>query len=112
MPTALKTEPLRRRFSLGLGHGIFLLVFGLRLIGLIRLTHSALLIPSRGDMHFYDDWAKQILHGQVTQHLAFYGLAGYAYLLAFLYRTFGENPFVPGLLQAALDAGTGVLIYR
>lgn len=112
MPTPLKTDPPKRRFSLGLGQLIFLLIFGLRLWSLLRLTYSALLIPSRGDMHFYNDWAKQILQGQFTQHLAFYGLPGYAYLLAFLYRTFGENPFVPGLLQAALDAGTGVLIYR
>ena len=112
MPTPLKTDPPARRFSLGLGHLIFLLIFGLRLWSLLRLTHSSLLIPSRGDMHFYNDWAKQILHGQFTQHLAFYGLPGYAYLLAFLYRTFGENPFIPGLLQAAVDAGTGVLIYQ
>jgi tetratricopeptide (TPR) repeat protein len=112
MPTPLKTDPSKRRFSLGLGHLIFLLILVLRLWSLLRLTHSSLLLPSRGDMHFYNDWAKQILHGQVTQHLAFYGLPGYAYLLALLYRTFGENPFVPGVLQAALDAGTGVLIYR
>jgi TolA-binding protein len=63
-------------------------------------------------MHFYNDWAKQILHGQFVQQLAFYGLPGYAYLLAILYKLFGENPFVPGLLQASLDAGSGVLIYQ
>lgn len=112
MPTPSKTDPPARCFSLGLGHLIFLLIFALRLWSLVRLTHSSLLVPSRGDMHFYNDWAKQILHGQFVQHLAFYGLPGYAYLLAFLYKLFGENPFVPGLLQAALDAGTAVLIYR
>jgi hypothetical protein len=63
-------------------------------------------------MHFYNDWAKAILHGQFTQHLAFYGLPGYAYLLAFLYKLFGENPFVPGLLQASVDAGLAVVIYQ
>jgi Flp pilus assembly protein TadD len=112
MPTVLKTEPSSRRFSLGLGHGVFLLVLVVRLITLIRLTHSGLLIPSRGDMHFYNDWARQILHGQFTQPLAFYGLPGYAYLLAALGRIFGENPFVPGFLQALLDGGTAVLIYQ
>src|SRR5215472_11368242 len=112
MPTPSKTDPPARRFSLGVGHLIFLLILALRLWSLVRLTHSSLLVPSRGDMHFYNDWAKQILHGQFGQHLAFYGLPGYAYLLAFLYKLFGENPFVPGLLQAALDAGTGVLIYQ
>jgi cytochrome c-type biogenesis protein CcmH/NrfG len=112
MPTALKSDPQARRFSLGLAHGIFVLVLGVRLAALLQLTHSPLLIPSRGDMHFYDDWARQILHGQMTEHLAFYGLPGYAYLLAGLYRLLGENPFVPGFIQALIDAGTAVLIYR
>src|SRR5690242_17036800 len=111
MPITLKTDPLAKPFTLGLGHGIFLLAFAFRLWALIRLTHSALLLPSRGDMYFYNDWARQILHGQVSQPLAFYGLPGYAYLLAGFWKLFGENPFIPGLVQAALDAGTSVLIY-
>jgi len=66
----------------------------------------------RGDMHFYDDWAQRILHGQLTDHLAFYGLPLYAYLLALIYKLAGYGPFVPGLLQACLDAGTAVIIYK
>ena len=111
MPMFLKTEPRPERFYLGPGYLIFLLAFALRLWALLRLTHSSLLIPSRGDMHFYNDWARQILHGQFSQPLAFYGLPGYPYLLAGLYKIFGENPFVPGLLQASLDAGTAVIIF-
>ena len=112
MPNALKTELRPRRLPLGAGPALFLFVFALRLVGLVRLTHSPLLIPSRGDMHFYRDWATQILHGQLTQPLAFYGLPGYAYLLAFLGRLFGENPFIPGFLQAIVDGGTAVVIYE
>jgi hypothetical protein len=112
MPIPVKSDPRAGRFSLGLGHLIFLGVFVLRLWVLLRLTHSSLLLPTRGDMHFYNQWAKEILHGQFAQHLAFYGLPGYAYLLAFLYRLFGENPFIPGLLQASVDAGVAVLIYQ
>jgi len=112
MPNALKTDPRRRLWFLRTGPVLFLIVFGLRLAALVRLTRSPLFIPSRGDMHFYSDWAKQILHGAFTQPLAFYGLPGYAYLLAFLGRLFGENPFIPGMLQAVIDAGTAVLIYR
>src|SRR5438270_1441902 len=112
MPNPVKSDQRAGRFSLGLGHLIFFGVFVLRLWALVRLTHSSLLLPIRGDMHFYNDWARGILHGQFTQHLAFYGLPGYAYLLTFLYKLFGENPFVPGLLQAGLDAGTAVVIYR
>jgi len=112
MPIPVKSDPPAGRFSLGYSHLAFLGVFLLRLWALLRFTHSPLLLPSRGDMHFYNDWAKEILHGQFTQHLAFYGLPSYAYLLAFLYRLFGENPFVPGLLQAGIDAGVAVLIYQ
>ncbi|PYS66844.1 MAG: hypothetical protein DMF73_20735 [Acidobacteria bacterium] len=38
-------------------------------------------------------------------------MPGYAYLLAALYKIFGPNPFVPGLVQAAADAGVALLIY-
>lgn len=112
MPKPVKSDPPAGRLSLGFGHLIFLGVFLLRLGAVLRLTHSSLLLPSRGDMHFYNDWAKDILHGQFSQHLAFYGLPGYAYLLAFLYKFFGENPFVPGFLQAGIEAGVAVLIYQ
>jgi hypothetical protein len=112
MPIRVKSDPPAGRWAGGASLWLFLGVFALRLWALSRLSHSIFLLPTRGDMHFYNDWARQILHGQFTQPLAFYGLPGYAYLLAFLYRLFGENPFVPGLLQAAVDAATAVLIYQ
>jgi tetratricopeptide (TPR) repeat protein len=98
--------------ALGVAHYIFAAIFLLRLLALARLTASPFLLPSRGDMHFYNDWALRILQGQLTDHLAFYGLPLYAYLLAFLYKLFGYSPFVPGLIQAALEAGTGTLLYK
>lgn len=97
---------------LNLGHCVFAFVFLVRLIALTRLTSSPLLFPSGGDMHFYDDWAQQILHGRFTDHFAFYGLPLYAYLLAFLYKLFGYNLFVPSLLQILIDAGTATLLYK
>lgn len=112
MPTPVKSDPRGGRFSLGLGHFVFALVLALRVWALFRLTHSSLLLPSRGDMHFYSEWAREILHGRAAQPVAFYGLPGYAYLLAFLYRIFGENPFLPGLIQACFEAGTALLIYQ
>jgi hypothetical protein len=108
---SLKTEPSAGRFSLDPGYLLFFFALAVRLGALLRLTQSSLLIPSQGDMHFYNAWARQILHGQFSQPLAFYGLPGYAYLLAGLYKVFGENPFFPALLQAAVDAGTAVLIF-
>ena len=100
------------RGSLRLSHYVFAFVLLVRLIALTRLTSSPFLLPSDGDMHFYDDWARQILHGRFTDHFAFYGLPLYAYLLAFLYKVFGYSPFVPGFLQACLDAGTATLLYK
>ena len=106
--------PFRRSgpYSLGVAHYIFAAVLLLRLYALVRLTGSPYLLPSRGDMHFYDDWAQRILEGQLTDHLAFYGLPLYAYLLAFFYKVFGYGPFIPALFQAGLEAGTAVLLYN
>src|SRR2546423_7238122 len=112
MPPPVKSAPPAARFSLGLGHFVFLGTFALCLWNLVRLTQSSLLLPSRGDMHFYNDWAREILHGRFAQPLAFYGLPGYPYFLAALYKVFGENPFIPGLFQAAADAGVAFLIYQ
>ena len=100
------------RHPVGASHYIFVTVFLLRIVVLTRLTGSPFLLPMRGDMHFYDDWAQRILHGQLTDHLAFYGLPLYAYLLALIYKLAGYGAFVPGLLQACLDAGTAVVLYK
>jgi Flp pilus assembly protein TadD len=100
-----------RQFSPGVPHYLFALVFALRVFSLERLSRSALLLPTRGDMHFYSDWAQRILRGDLDVHGAFYGLPLYAYFLAGIYRVFGYGPFIPGLLQAAIDAGTAVLVY-
>jgi Flp pilus assembly protein TadD len=98
--------------SLPLTVYIFAGVLLLRLIVLVRLTGSPFLLPAQGDMHFYNHWALRILHGELTDGRAFYGLPLYPYLLAGLYKLFGYSPFIPGLLQVSADAGTGVLIYK
>jgi tetratricopeptide (TPR) repeat protein len=108
----VKTLPIPKQSTLTPGHFVFAGVFLLRLVVLVRLSNSAFFLPARGDMSFYNDWALRILRGDLTDHAAFYGLPLYAYLLAFLYKLFGFNPLVPGLLQALLDAGTGLLIYK
>jgi tetratricopeptide (TPR) repeat protein len=100
-----------RRFSPGLPHYLFAGAFLARLFALERLSRSALLLPARGDMHFYNDWAQQILRGELNNHGAFYGLPLYPYLLALIYRVLGYSPFIPGVLQALIDSATAVLIY-
>ena len=93
-------------------HYVFAAVLLVRLFVLGRLAGSAFLLPTRGDMHFYDDWAQKVVGGKLTGHHAFYGLPGYAYLLAGLYKLCGYGPYVPELLQALLDAGTALLLYK
>lgn len=63
-------------------------------------------------MRFYDDWAQRILRGELTDHLAFFGLPFYPYLLALFYKLFGYTPFIPGLLQTVADAVSATLIYK
>ena len=93
-------------------HYLVAVVFLLRVISLARLTSSPFLFPSGGDMRFYDDWAQRILHGELTDHLAFFGLPLYPYLLAFFYKVFGYTPFLPAFLQTIADTVTATLIYQ
>ncbi len=100
------------RHGLRPAYYLFAAVVLVRLIALVQLSASPFLLPSGGDMHFYDSWAQRILRGESAANVAFYGLPGYAYLLAFIYKVCGYGPFVPGLLQALLDGGTALLIFR
>jgi tetratricopeptide (TPR) repeat protein len=100
-----------RGASSRLGFYIFAAMLLLRLVVLARMADSPFLLPSHGDMAFYNDWARRILHGEGVERGAFYGLPGYAYLLAGIYYLAGYSPFIPEFLQACADAGTGLLIY-
>lgn len=108
-------ELTARRIT-GLGISPSFYIFGaillLRAVALARMADSPFLVPAQGDMLFYDEWARRILHGQTPGRMAFYGLPGYPYLLAVIYYLIGSNPFVPELLGACADAFTGVLIYK
>jgi hypothetical protein len=104
------TEVVRPRSSVGLW--LFLLTFAVRLLVLIRFSHSLNFLPEGDDMKFYTDWALRIAHGQWTDHQAFYGLPGYAYCLALIFLLVGFDPFVVGILQACFDAGIAVLLWK
>jgi tetratricopeptide (TPR) repeat protein len=92
---------------------LFLLAFAVRLLVLIRFSGSLHFLPDGDDMKFYSDWALRIAHGQWTDHRAFYGLPGYAYCLAAIFLVAGGfDPFAVGLLQALMDAGITVLIFK
>ena len=85
------------------------LVVRLALLGLFSTSpHFGV---QSGDMRFYHDWALRIAGGQWTDHHAFYGLPGYAYLLAGVYSLAGLHPAVMLVLQAGVDAATASLIF-
>src|SRR5262249_38799090 len=107
-----KLVSLARSPNLPVAWYLFFLVLALRLFCLFQLADSQFLIPQGGDMFFYNDWALRILRGQWTDHVAFYGLPLYAYLLAGVYKVFGYSPFIPGLMQAILEGGIAVIIYQ
>ena len=92
---------------------VFLLTFAVRLLALVRFSHSSHFLPEGDDMGFYNDWALRIAHGQWTDGRAFYGLPGYAYVLAAIYAVAGGfNPFAVGLIQAAFEGLIAVLLYK
>ncbi len=92
---------------------IFFLAFAVRLFVLIRFSSSLHFLPDGDDMKFYSDWALRIAGGQWTDGQAFYGLPGYAYALALIFLLAGGfDPFIVGTLQALLDAGIAVLLWK
>ena len=91
---------------------VFAGCFALRLIVLARLGASGAPIPPGSDMAFYNEWAHRIAAGQFTDGEAFFGLPGYPYFLAVLYRVFGYSTVIPAIVQIALDSGTAAVIYK
>ena len=91
---------------------VFLVALALRLFVLCQAANTPEFLPDQGDMKFYSDWAKRIAAGTLTDHKAFYGLPGYAYWLALIYKVVGFQPYVAALLQVIAEAVTSTLIYR
>ncbi len=86
--------------------------FLVRTIALGRFAESPDFVPNGDDMKFYHDWAVRILHGQWTDGRAFYGLPGYAFCLAAIYKVAGLDPWPVGLVQCGLEALTTTFIAR
>src|SRR5215217_7929589 len=92
---------------------IFVLACAVRLLVLFEFSKSLHFLPDGDDMKFYSDWALRIAGGQWTDGQAFYGLPGYAYCLALIFKLVGGfDPFIVGVLQALMDAGIAVLLWK
>ena len=50
---------------------VFSAVLLVRLVALLHMAGSPVLIPSYGDMRFYDDWARRIVTGEMGEPLVF-----------------------------------------
>ena len=92
--------------------GAFLIQFAI----LNVIADSRHFLPDGDDMKFYNDWARRIMGGQFTDGQAFYGLPGYAFALAGIYKAAGGyshwySPYVVAQLQAALHALTAAWIF-
>ena len=104
--------------SIPLAAWIFIAAFAVRVTVLSWFFNSPYFFPDSGDMKFYNDWALKVLHGQWTDHQAFYGLPGYPFFLAAIYAVMGSFVtfkwvlLVVGILQTVAEAITSVLIYQ
>lgn len=109
--TALPTRKFALPFSAVTW--VFLLTFAVRLVVLIRFSHSAHFLPGSDDMKFYNDWALRIAGGEFTDGKAFYGLPGYAYCVAAIYKLMGgPNLFAVGLIQVVFEGAIAALLYK
>ncbi|MEO6742168.1 MAG: hypothetical protein ABIP20_18135, partial [Chthoniobacteraceae bacterium] len=95
---------------------VWLGAFLVQFLVLNMIADSRHFLPDGDDMKFYDDWARRILGGQFTDGKAFYGLPGYAYALAGIYKVTGGyshtfSPYLVAQLQAALHALTATWLF-
>ncbi len=63
------------------------------------------------DSRYYDEMARDIVHGHILQHDAFFMGPLYPYVLALIYATLGRDFMVVRLLQAAGGALTVTLVF-
>ena len=94
------------------GVWVFVAALTLRVCVLSRFAASPFFLPESDDMRFYNEWAQRIAAGELTDFRAFYGLPGYAFLLAGIYSLIGFSPFAMGLLQAVCEACTALLVFK
>jgi hypothetical protein len=94
---------------------VFLCAFFFQFFVLNMIAGSRHFLPDGDDMKFYNDWALRIVGGQFTDGKAFYGLPGYAFALAGIYKASGYqdsySPYLIGQIQAALHSLTATWIF-
>jgi tetratricopeptide (TPR) repeat protein len=89
---------------------LFALALLVRLLALLELHDSILWQVLLGDARAYDQWALEIAGGDWLGPEVFYQAPLYPYVLGGLYTLFGRDLLLVRLLQAALGAGSAVLL--
>jgi tetratricopeptide (TPR) repeat protein len=91
---------------------IFLLAFLVRFIYLTQIKAS---LPSfyapNMDESFHDIWAQRIAFGEGMGGEPFFKGPLYVYLLAFLYKVFGHNYYLPRFLQIISGSASCVFVF-
>lgn len=95
---------------------VWLGVFLVQFLVLNMIAASRHFLPDGDDMKFYNDWANRIVGGELTDRKAFYGLPGYAFALAGIYKATGGyghwySPYLIAQLQAAMHALTATWLF-
>ncbi len=95
---------------------VFLGAFLMQFVVLNVIAASRHFLPDGDDMKFYNDWAARILGGEFTDRKAFYGLPGYAFALAGIYKATGGyhhsySPYLVAQLQAVFHALTATWLF-
>ena len=111
---SIAVNPLLRRIPAPIF--VFVGAFLFQFLVLNMVAGSRHFLPDRDDMKFYNEWALRILGGQFTDGKAFYGLPGYAYALAGIYKVSGGynhwySPYLVGQIQTALHALTATWLF-
>ncbi len=94
---------------------VFVAAFLVQFAVLLSISSTPYFLPDSDDMKFYNDWARRIAAGQMSDGKAFYGMPGFAYVLAAIYSVTGYDhefsPFLIGQLNAACHALTATFIF-
>jgi len=90
---------------------IFVLAFGVRFIYLLEIRRLPLFEFPFADALYNLNWAKEIVSGKLWAKAPFFRAPLYPFFLSFLFKIFGENFFVPRIVQMLFGSISCVLIY-
>lgn len=91
---------------------IFIIAFSIRFFYLSEIKDHPFFTNPQLDSRYYDDWALGIAQGNwIGGDKVYWASPFYAYFLAIVYRIFGHNYLVVGVLQVFLGSVTWMVTY-